>query len=170
MKPLHVKATESFETDPFQMIGKDWMLITAEKDHKVNAMTAAWGGLGVIWNKKVAFLFVRKSRYTKEFLDRSDGFSLAFFDTEKYRNMLSYMGTVSGRDVDKAAKYNLTVKHHDGIPYYNEAKMVLLCKKLCCQPLLAENFCDKETDAKWYADKDYHDLYIGEIIKVLNRE
>lgn len=169
MTALHMKNIEELDFAPFQKIGKDWMLITAEKDGKVNGMTASWGGLGVMWGKNVAFIVVRKSRYTKEFIDGSDVFSLAFFDPGKYRKMLSYMGTVSGRNEDKADKCGLTVDHYEGVPYYSEASEVLLCKKLCRQPLPPESFCDPEIDAKWYADQDYHDLYIAEVIEVLGR-
>ena len=60
---------ENFQENAFEMIGKDWLLITAEKDGKVNTMTASWGGVGVLWNKKVAYIFIRPQRYTKEFVE-----------------------------------------------------------------------------------------------------
>ena len=81
----------------FDMIGKQWMLVGAAKNGKVNAMTASWGGLGVMWGKNVAFVFIRQTRYTKEFVDNGDTFSLSFFGDDQ-RKMLNYMGTVSGRD------------------------------------------------------------------------
>lgn len=165
-KPLKA---DSFDFSPFRMIGKEWMLITAEKEGKVNSMTASWGGLGVMWNKNVAFIVVRKSRYTKEFIDSSDNFSISFFDREKYGKMLTYMGTVSGRDENKVKKSGLTINHYEGIPYYNEASKVLLCKKMCCQPIKPESFVTEQIDEQWYADKDYHDLYIGEIVEILTR-
>ena len=160
---------ESFDFSPFQLIGKDWMLISAEVQGKVNSMTAAWGGLGVMWNKNVAFMVIRKSRYTKELVDQSDTFSLTFFDKDKYGKMLGYMGSVSGRDADKIKECGLTVDHHEGIPYFQEASKVLLCKKMCCQPLTPDNFLVEGIDEQWYADKDYHDLYIGEIVGILVR-
>ena len=95
---------------PFEMIGKDWMLITAQKDGKVNTMTASWGGMGVIWNKNVAFVFIRPSRYTKEFVDNTDSFSLSFFG-EEYKDKLTYLGRTSGRDENKIEKAGLTVTH-----------------------------------------------------------
>uniref|UniRef100_A0A7C5P709 Flavin reductase family protein n=1 Tax=Thermodesulfobium narugense TaxID=184064 RepID=A0A7C5P709_9BACT len=156
-----------FDFSPFRLIGKDWMLITAEKEGKINSMTASWGGLGVIWGKNCAFIFVRRSRYTKEFIDGSDGFSLSFFDHEKYKKLLTYMGSVSGRNEDKISKSGLTISHYEGIPYYDEASKILICKKMYCQPICPENFIFKEIDDKWYKDKDYHDLYIGEIIAIL---
>ena len=79
---------DNFDNSVFKLIGKDWMLITAEKDGKVNTMTASWGGFGVIWSRNAAFIFVRKSRYTKEFIDGADTFSLSFFDHKKYEKSL----------------------------------------------------------------------------------
>lgn len=167
MNTFQTMKAEELDVSPFRMIGKEWMLISAEKDGKVNSMTASWGGMGVMWNKNVVFAVVRKSRYTKEFIDATDSFSITFYDRKKYGKMLNYMGTVSGRDENKTEKSGLTVNHYKGIPYYNEASLVLVCKKLCCQPIRPENFIMNEIDEKWYPDKDYHDLYIGEIVEIL---
>lgn len=160
---------EEFERSPFKMIGKDWMLIAAQKDGKVNAMTAAWGGLGVMWGKNVAFIVIRKSRFTKEFVDGANGFSLTFFDHEKYGKMLGYMGNTSGREEDKIKRSGLNVLHHGDVPYFAESKTTMICKKLAMQPLPAESFLDMEIDEKWYGDKDYHDLYIGEVVEILEK-
>lgn len=169
MSKLQPIKPDALDMNPFNMIGKDWMLITAEKDEKINSMTASWGGLGVMWNKNVVYIVVRKSRYTKELIDGSDHFSVAFFDHEKYDKMLMYMGSVSGRDEDKTKKSGLTINHYKEVPYYEEASKVILCKKICCQPISPESFLSEETDRQWYADKDYHDLYIGEILDILVR-
>ena len=169
MNAFQKVSPDNFDYSPFRLIGKDWMLITAEKDGKVNSMTAAWGGLGYMWNKSAAFAVIRKSRYTKELIDSSEWFSLTFFDKEKYGKMLSYMGSVSGRDADKVKECGLTVAHYEGIPYYEEASKVLLCRKMCCQPIVPESYTDDSIDGQWYADKDYHDLYIGEVVEILVR-
>lgn len=158
---------DSFDFSPFRIIGKEWMLITAEKDGKVNSMTASWGGLGVMWGKNAAYIVVRKSRYTKELIDGSNNFSLCFFDHEKYAKMLGYMGSASGRSEDKVQNSGLTVSHQNGIPYYDEASKVLLCRKMFCQPMDPKNFLDESIDSKWYSDKDYHDLYIAEILDII---
>jgi flavin reductase (DIM6/NTAB) family NADH-FMN oxidoreductase RutF len=169
MDQFQTVAIENFNLNPFQRIGKDWMLVTAEKEGKVNSLTASWGGIGVIWNKNAAFIFIRESRYTKEFIDSSDTFSLSFFDSEKDKEMLSYMGKVSGREEDKIKGANLTVNHKEHIPYFEEASMVLLCKKMCHQLLKADSFLLDTIDSQFYKDKDYHELYIGEIIEILSR-
>ncbi|MGE4268293.1 MAG: flavin reductase [Deferribacterales bacterium] len=160
---------EDFNQSPFRIIGKDWMLVTAEKDGRANSMTASWGGLGVMWGKNVAFIVVRKSRFTKEFVDGADTFSLTFFDRKQYGKMLGYMGTVSGRDEDKIAKSALTVAHRNGTPYFEEAEKVIICRKLFCLPLTPEHFIDSSIDNEWYKDKDYHDLYIAEVTDILIR-
>ncbi len=154
---------------PFRKIGKDWMLIAAEKEGRVNAMTASWGGMGVLWGKNVAFVFIRKSRFTKEFVDSSETFSLSFFDHEKNAEMLGYMGRVSGRDEDKVAKCGLTVNHAESTPYFDEAEKVILCRKMAVVPITADNYLDSAIDGKWYADKDYHDMYIAEITEILEK-
>ena len=153
----------------FDMIGKQWMLVGAAKDGKVNAMTASWGGLGVMWGKNVAYIVLRPQRYTKEFVDAGETFSLSVL-AEEYRKTLSYLGTVSGRDEDKIAKTGLTVEHADGTPYFGEANTVLVCRKLYAQNYDPACFIDKSCDEKWYPDKDYHTMYIAEVEKVLVRE
>lgn len=160
---------ELFEQSPFKLIGKDWMLITAEKDGKVNTMTAAWGGFGVMWAKNVAYVVIRPQRYTKEFIDNSATFSLTFLDNS-FRTTLNYLGTKSGRDEDKIKNSNLTVLHTDDIPYFEEANIVILCKKLYAQEFEPECFIAPELNEKWYPDVDHHTLYIAEITKILVKE
>ena len=157
---------EQIEKNPFTMIGKDWMLIGAEKEGKVNAMTASWGGMGVLWNKNVVFGFVRPQRYTKEFLDAGERFSLSFFD-ERHRETLSYFGKVSGRNEDKIEKTGLTIDHAEGTPYFADGNLILLCKKLYVGSISPDSILLSEIDQKMYPDKDYHAVYIGEIVKVL---
>ncbi|WP_066686996.1 flavin reductase family protein [Christensenella intestinihominis] len=156
------------EGNPFTMIGKDWMLVTGEKEGKVNAMTASWGGMGVMWGKNVTFVVIRPTRYTKEFVDAADTFSLAFLD-ESYRKTLNYFGTVSGRDEDKIKASGLTVLHDGKTPYFEEADLVLVCRKLYAQKYDPDCFIDRESDGKWYPEKDYHTLYIAEITKALQK-
>lgn len=160
---------EELNKSPFQLIGSDWMLITAEKNRKVNTMTASWGGFGVIWNKNIASIVLRPQRYTKEFVDSSDTFSLTFFENS-YKKQLSYLGTVSGRDEDKISKSNLTIQHSDDTPYFEEGKLVIFCRKLYSQELKPECFIAKELDQECYPEKDYHTLYIAEIEKILLKE
>lgn len=157
---------EELQKNPFTMIGKEWLLVTAEKEGRINTMTASWGGVGVMWAKNVAFIVLRPQRYTKEFVDASRTFSLSVLD-ESFRKTYSYLGSVSGRNEDKIAKSGLTVAHEGETPYFEEANTVLVCKKLYAQEYQPECFLEEEPDKKWYPDKDYHTMYIAEIEKVL---
>lgn len=160
---------ELFDENVFNLIGKDWMLFVAEKDGKVNTMTASWGGLGIMWNKKVAYIFIRPQRYTKEFVDSSDKLSICVLPNS-YRKELNYLGTVSGRDEDKISKANLTINKYDEVPYFNESRLTLICKKLYAQNLEESCFVEKENADKWYPKKDYHTMYVVEIEKILEND
>ncbi|MDR1701111.1 MAG: flavin reductase [Lachnoclostridium sp.] len=159
---------EEFPCSPFPLIGNEWMLISAEKDNKVNSMTASWGGLGVMWNKNVAYIVIRNSRFTKQFVDASEMFSLTFFDHDKYLKMYQYMGSVSGRDEDKIVTSGLTLSYNEKVPYFTEASLVMICRKLCCQPISPDSFSVDSIQTSFYEDRDYHNLYIGEIVKFLS--
>ena len=94
-----------------KLIGDDWMLIGAESGGKINAMTASWGGMGFLWGKEVAFVFIRPSRYTFELLEKSDLLSLNFLP-ERFRPQLAYCGKVSGRDENKVAACQFSMDFH----------------------------------------------------------
>ena len=156
------------EMNPFTKIGKEWALVTAGSKSKCNTMTVSWGGVGVIWNKNVVYIFVRDSRYTKDFIDQGDFFSLSFFD-EKYRSALSYCGAHSGRDENKFEKAGLTPAFRHSIPYPDEANLVLLCRKMAAVPVTKDTFTDKNIANAFYADDDMHTMYVGEIIEAMAR-
>ncbi len=160
---------ESLELKPFSAIGTDWMLITAGDEEKCNTMTASWGGLGILWNKKVATAYIRPQRYTKQFVDANDTFTLTFFD-QKYREALNICGTLSGKDCDKIKKAGLTPCYMDGTVAFEEANLVFVCRKLYADDLRPENFIDRECDVKHYPTKDYHTMYIAEVVKAYVKE
>jgi flavin reductase (DIM6/NTAB) family NADH-FMN oxidoreductase RutF len=157
---------EQLNKNLFKLVGSDWMLVAAESDNKVNAMTASWGGFGVMWNKNVAFVVIRQSRYTKELIDKADSFSLSFLSSD-YKKQLSYFGSVSGRNEDKIAKSGLSIGHIEAAPYFADADLVVICKKLYAQEYKPECFIDTKLNSDYYAEGDYHTLYIAEITKVL---
>ena len=99
--------------------------------------------------KNVAVTVLRPQRYTKEFIDQSESFTLSFYD-DTFKKDLSYLGSVSGRDEDKIAKTRLTPTDANGIPFFEEAKIVLICKKLYSQPMDPAGFVDKSLDEQWY--------------------
>ena len=159
---------EELNFNPFTRIGSDWMLLTAGTEDKFNTMTASWGGLGHLWNQDVAFTFIRPQRYTKQFVDNSEYFSLCFFGGDKMEE-LRYLGTASGRDEDKIARSGLTLTHIDGVPCFEEATAVLICRKLYVQTIKPECFVDSALCQSVYPKQDFHDLYIGGIEKILVR-
>ena len=163
-----IKAEEMRE-NPFNLIGKQWMLITAGDEKGCNTMTASWGGVGIMWSKPTATAYIRDSRFTKEFVDNNEFFTLSFFD-EKYRQALNLCGKVSGRDCDKIKQAGLTPYYTDGTAAFEEAKMIFVCRKAFHQYMGPENFDIKENVDKWYADRDFHTMYMGEIVKILVKE
>ena len=156
------------EINPFTKFSKEWALISSGTKKNANTMTIGWGGVGVIWGKNVAYLFVRESRYTKELMDAGDFFSVAFLN-EEYRDALKYCGEHSGREGDKFHASGLTLATKHSSPYPDEANLVLLCQKMAAVPLTEDTFLMPEIKKKWYQDNDYHTMYIGEIIEVLSR-
>ena len=160
---------EDIETGLYRFGGDNWMLITSAKDAKVNTMTASWGGVGCIWNKRCAFIFVRKSKYTKDFLDKSGSFSLAFLDQKKYHREMKYLGSVSGRSEDKISSARLNVGYDENIPYIDEANIVILCKILYHQELEEGGFVMPQMVQEFYEKGDYHTMYVAEMTKVMIR-
>ena len=155
--------------NPFTKIGKEWALISAGDKNKCNTMTVSWGGIGVLWGKNVVYIFIRDSRYTKEFIDNGEFFSMSFFN-EKYRDALSYCGKESGRNVDDKFKgAGLTPAFRHNIPYPDEANLVLLCRKMAAVPITEDTFVDPQIMPKWYSDNDMHVMYVGEIIEAVAR-
>lgn len=150
--------------NPFTLIGSDWMLITAGTHDAFNTMTASWGGMGILWERKVAICFIRPTRYTYEFAERSPAFTLSFFG-EKHRKALTYCGTHSGREADKVKGAGLTPVKEGGFVYFEEARLVLACRKIYSQDILPERFIDPRIESM-YPQKDYHRMYFGEIVAV----
>ena len=149
--------------NPFTMFREKWALLSAGNEEKCNTMTVSWGGVGVFWNKNVVTIYVRPQRYTKEFLDAQETFSLSILPQE-YRDALNYCGKVSGRDVeDKFKEAGITKKYADHTPYVSEAEMVFVCRKLCEGDIDPKSFSKEEYDAVNYPNKDYHHYYIAEI-------
>ncbi len=162
LKPI---AVEDLKQNVFSLIGKQWMLITAGTPEKCNPMTASWGGLGVLWNEPAATCYVRPQRYTLELMEEQDYYTLCFFG-EEYRKALALCGSKSGRDVDKVKECGFTVLAGEGnAPYFAEAELVLVCRKQYWQDMEPANILDKEADAKWYPEKDYHRIYVGKIVE-----
>ena len=167
MEQFHAISPEELE-NVFRLVGKDWMLITAGDRDAVNTMTASWGGMGVLWNKPVAFCFIRPQRHTYTFTEQKDRFSLSFF-TEAYRDALRLCGTKSGREIDKFAAAGLTPAFEGNVPYVKEARLVLLCRKLYADDLKQSAFTDPSLLSN-YKDGDFHRVYVAEIEQAFVKE
>lgn len=155
--------------NPMTKIGKEWMLVTAGcQERGYNTMTASWGHLGHIWGFDTSVIYVRPQRYTKQFVDREEKYTLCFFPG--YKKEMGYLGTKSGRDEDKVAAVGLTPVFGNGFTYFAEASLVLVCRKLYQAPLKEEYFLDKRIVTDDYPKKDFHDLYVGEILEVYINE
>lgn len=169
MKEVNYK---DLNINPFNLIGGEWMLVTAGNERDgCNTMTASWGGLGCLWghNDPVTTIYIRPSRYTKTFIDKEDRFTLCVMD-KSFKKQMAYLGSVSGRDEDKIVNAGLTPVYIDNTTYFAEAKLVLICKKLYAQELTESGFFYPETIEQSYPLRDYHTMYIGKIEKVLARD
>lgn len=153
---------ESIEDNPFRLVGTDWMLVTAGNMDSWNTMTASWGGLGVLWGKKVCFCFVRPSRHTYGFMEESEQFTLSFFSSE-HRAALDFCGAHSGRDVDKAKETGLIPRPVEAAVGFEQARLTILCRKIYHNDIESARFVDPSIE-KHYNGKDYHRQYIGEIL------
>jgi flavin reductase (DIM6/NTAB) family NADH-FMN oxidoreductase RutF len=158
--------SKDIEGNFIEKMADDWALITAGTAEKFNTMTASWGLIGHLWNKPVAVCFVRPQRYTFEFMEAADTFTLSFFD-ENYRDALNICGTLSGRDVNKVEKAGLTplVLDTNSISF-GEARMIIECRKIYADFFNPEKFIDAKIPAEIYPTNDFHKAYIGEIINV----
>lgn len=156
------------ELNPFAKFGDDWGALTSEYGGKINAMTIAWGGVGELWGKHVATVYVRESRYTKELLDSGEYFSITFFEPH-YKNWLKYLGAVSGRQEDKIAGARLTINRHKDVPFIDDGNFVIICKKLSCTLIGPDDILDSSILDAHYKDGDYHYMYVGEILELLAR-
>ncbi|MEG0824690.1 MAG: flavin reductase family protein [Oscillospiraceae bacterium] len=163
LKPIDPK---KLNANVFSMLDDSWALITAGNRENCNTMTASWGGLGILWNKPVATIYLRPQRYTKTFVDREDYFTVAFFGAD-YHGALELCGAKSGREVDKVNKCGFSIAYGEGdAPYFQEAELVFICKKLYRDSIKPQCFLDSAPE-DCYPKKDYHDLYIGEIVAAL---
>lgn len=164
----------NFNTKIFELWAKDWLLLSAGDyaGGKYNMMTVGWGSFGVLWRKPFVMALVRPQRYTLPFMDGYDSFTLCAFP-EKYRSALNFCGSRSGRDFpDKAQAAGLTPVAAGMVkaPSYEEAELVIECKKTYKSVMEESAFMDKETAKEFYPDGDWHHIYFGEILRIEGTE
>ncbi len=149
----------------FNVYDKEWALVTAGPVDNFNTMTISWGGLGTIWNKPVATVYVKPVRYTHSFLDVNEYFTVSFYD-EKYRSELSVLGRESGRDGDKVTKVGFTPVKAGESTTFSQAKLTLLCRKIYRQDLITDTMPQEAID-KYYIDEAPHTMFIGEVVDII---
>ncbi len=164
MKEINVR---DIKENAVSLIADGWGLVTAGTAEKFNTMTVSWGGIGEIWGKDAVFIFIRPQRYTYEFLEKEDVFTLSFYGDE-FKDALKICGSKSGRDVDKADATGLTPLFTDGTVTFEQAKYTLVCRKMASQFIDPKGFEDANIENNYHSG-DYHKVYVGEILKVYTR-
>lgn len=164
MKEINVR---DIKENAVSLIADGWGLVTAGNAEKFNTMTVSWGGIGEIWGKDAVFIFIRPQRYTYEFLEKEDLFTLSFYG-EEFKDALKICGSKSGRDIDKADATGLTPLFIDGTTTFEQAKYTLVCRKMASQFIDPKGFEDANIENNYHSG-DYHKVYVGEILKVYTR-
>ncbi|MDO4566700.1 MAG: flavin reductase [Oscillospiraceae bacterium] len=166
-KELDIK---EFSLKPFYAFDEGWALVSAGEAESFNTMTVSWGGLGTLWSESVATVYIRPQRYTREFFERESRFSISLFEGGFHKE-LAYLGSHSGRDEDKLAKTPaITPAFEYGVPLFPVATYNLVCEKLYTGDLHGENFNDLALRDKVYPESDYHRVFIGRVIRLLESE
>ena len=154
-----------FETEIFGQFKQKWALLTAGNEKSFNTMTISWGGLGTIWGKSVATVYVRTSRYTHQFMDDNDYFTISFYPEDKHENLV-VLGSKSGRDMDKMHESGLTPIKAEASMTFKEAEKTLVCRKLFKQRVEVGNI-PKDIVEQYYSKDAPHDMYIGEVVAII---
>lgn len=161
---------EKFQTAPFHLLDKEWALLTAGEKEKFNSMTISWGGMGTMWGKPVVTVYVKPIRYTYEFMEKSEYFTISFYD-EAYHKDLGIMGSKSGRNMDKVAETKLTPDFLEKGISYQEAKLTLICKKIYFQDLEMkhiQNIPEQDLE-RYYKTEPIHRMYMGEVVDIIDK-
>lgn len=157
---------KNFNFAPFYTINTEWALLTSGTLENYNTMTVSWGGVGTIWNKPVATVYVRPNRYTYEFMEKNEYFTVSFYDKE-YQKDLGILGSKSGRDSDKVAQTSLTPEFSSHTVTFQEANVTLVCKKIYHQDLDISQF-PGEVVTSFYDTDPVHRMYIGEVVDIMD--
>ena len=154
----------SLSFNPCRKLRDQWALLASGQAGDFNMMTVSWGGMGQLWGTDVCTVYVRKTRYTLEFMDKNGYFTLVFLK-DGHKDALNVLGSKSGRDIDKMAGAGLTPAFTpEGCPTFEEAELTLVCRKMYRDRMPKENFIDPADYDKWYPNADDHYMFIGEIV------
>lgn len=159
----------SIDESAVRLFSQNWAILTAGDPSAFNSMTVSWGMLGELWSRHTAAVFIRPHRYTYGFAEKSDYFTLSFYD-EEYKGALSAVfGSKSGRDVDKYKETDIPPVFEDNWVFCGKSRLVVLCKKIAALDILPSGFIDKSIE-DCYPAKDYHRIFFGEISGALIAE
>ena len=156
---------DDYNVKIFTKFNKDWALLTVGDKNKYNTMTISWGTLGTLWHKNMVTVFVRKSRYTHEFIDNNEYFTVSFYGDE-YKKDLGILGSISGKNKDKVSLTKLTPKFLDKTTTFKEANETIVCKKLYSQDMDITSI-PSDIKGKLYSDNDIHTIIYGEVIDII---
>ena len=154
-------------TDIFAQFHKQWALLSAGTRDDFNAMTISWGGMGTLWGKSVVTVYVKPCRYTWQFMEKSDHFTVSFYPPA-YRDDLNVMGSRSGRDGDKVALTRLMPKYLPQGVTFEQAELTLVCRKIYRQDLVREAMPRDVADT-FYRTEEPHTMYIGAVEELLRK-
>ena len=163
-----METIKDFNVDIFKLFDDHWALLTAGTPDDYNTMTISWGSLGTIWaprgnGRQIATVYVKPSRYTFGYLEKSDYYTISFFP-ESCRKDMAYLGSHSGRDEDKLAATSLTpAEKSNGTMGFEEATLTLVCHKLYSDAFKKEGIPADIVQAYYDGDEPHH-FFIGEIV------
>ena len=169
MSKLRAVNLSELVLDPARLYRDAWGLLTAGTREEFNSMTVSWGCFGQLWGMPVTHVFVRDSRYTFEFMDKSPYFTVCFFE-KKTRPQLMRLGSESGRDIDKMNDSGLTPVFLPHGVAYEEAVLCLVCRKLYAHNFSRENFYDESVFSQFYAEGGFHREFIAQVEKAYVRD
>lgn len=149
------------------MFNKDWALVTAGNLKNFNTMTVSWGGFGTLWSKPVVTVYVKPIRYTYQYLENNDYFTVSFYD-QKYKKDLGILGSKSGRDLDKIALTSLNPKEVENSVTFEEASITILCRKIYAQDLDVSKM-PADVIENYYKTEKEHRMYIGEVVEIIEK-
>lgn len=151
----------------FQKFDQQWALLTAGQAESFNTMTISWGGLGTLWGKPVATVYVKPIRYTYEYMEKNDYFTVSFYP-QAYKKDLAVLGSLSGRDTDKLSQTTLTIQPLDRAVTFQEAELTLVCRKIYCQDLILDSI-PEDAVKRYYQNEPAHRMYIGEVVDIIKK-
>jgi flavin reductase (DIM6/NTAB) family NADH-FMN oxidoreductase RutF len=150
---------------PFGFWSDDWALLASGDfaARRFNSMAVAWGALGHMWGQPLAMVVVRPQRYTRQFMDQFDSFTLSIFPRDQ-QPKLQRLGNHSGREIDKINDSGFTpiASSQVASPGFDEAEVIIECRKSYFDDFDPQHFL-ADYIAPNYAG-DYHRMYFGQVL------